>query len=367
MNNILVIVVLVLAIAVVMITIWQLKRKRKFNNQARTSKEKVDEIIDDGVEDDTSSDLPILDLGIVHEGDEKFEDWETIQDLFHEAGIRNVANNMIELCTDDGTRQFVGIAEIAQSNPFLQSHSEENMDNIFQNVWLDSLTENTKITSQWQRKDMHDFFEKAEQRLADDPDEPAYLKELGRKVINHAREKENDVDRIENHVYVEFLTTVTDREVYGDSPEEIEKMVYQVASENILRKIIKSNDSLRLRSHELTQLNNYEILELIYKTLNRNASKKMRFDKFVKQQKFTLFSSDYMTDKQVKDIHRHLQLEYQLAQRLKHDHQNEELEQQVVAAYQKLINYQNQKRHALQEKLDKKEQRRLNQEVINNK
>ena len=39
---------------------------------------------------DTSSDLPILDLGIVHEGDEKFEDWETIQDLFHEAGIRTL-------------------------------------------------------------------------------------------------------------------------------------------------------------------------------------------------------------------------------------------------------------------------------------
>lgn len=344
-NIILAVVALLLFIGLFWFIFHKLSRHRKFNDQPRTHSEKVEDIYDDDSQEKTKDkakdkdkkhDDPArktIDLGIARANDELFDSWLPIQELMKEIGIRRIINNMIEYQMDDDSIVFVGIAVMQQSNPFLKTQEERNIDVALQEVFLDGLNVHTKISSQHQRTDMTNFFQEQERNIHNS-DEPINIQQQGIDILKDARAEEENINRSTNVCYVQFTVDVTDKEIYGDNTRQLEQAIYEEANTKINQAILKANQALSSREHTLTRLDNTDLLELIYKTFNRDTAKLIPFDRIIREQKFSLWTTTCKTDEEVERTRQFLQTLGKSKVKIDNDPHIQALKKNMQEAYQ---------------------------------
>lgn len=101
-------------------------------------------------------------------------------------------------------------------------------------------------------------------------------------------------------------------EVYGDTPEVLEKQIHEKALEKLLRQIANANGILRRADHALNPLDTFGLLEVLYKTFNRESSVKMRFEDIIRKQRFSLYTSAHQSDKLFKEVQQKIKIEAEL-------------------------------------------------------
>ena len=274
-----------------------------------TPRDKYGNKIDNGSDQDDDEEEDDPRLAPINDPDSTFEDWETFEDFLKEIGIINISNGMIEYETGNDSRLFVMIAEMAQSNPTLKTEQELLMDISAQEVFFNSLSEPLKMSSLSQKVDMTDFLTK----LRDDSQymrgSTAEMKEYAREILNDTLDYQKEQDRFENHCYLQFQAIVAPDEVYGDSPEELEEDVERKALEKLFRQIDNSGSILASADHALTPLTQYGLLEMLYKTFNKETATKLRFEDIIKKQKFAIFTSAQQSDTLFKLVQQRIKIE----------------------------------------------------------
>lgn len=259
----------------------------------------------DDVDDDEDNPL----LAPINDPDVTFEDWETFEDFMQEIGIINISDGLIEYETGNNSRLFVMIAEMAQSNPTLKTEQELMLDISAQEVFLNALNEPLKMSSLSQKVDMTDFLNKLREDSQYMRGSTHEMKEYALQVIDDTLDYQKEQDRFENRCYLQFMAVVQPDEVYGDTPEELEEDVQRKALEKLFRQIENSAGILATADHPLTPLTQYGLLEMLYRTFNREQSTKVRFEDIAKKQKFSIFTTAKQSDTLFKMVQQRIQIE----------------------------------------------------------
>jgi len=248
----------------------------------------------------------------VYEGDFAFLDWETWEDFLSQVGVIDIRNAMIEYETGNNSRMFIMLAEMQQSNPSLKTDEELAQANALMEVFLNGLHSPLKETSQSQKVEMTDFLSNLKDHSQYLRHATPQMKKYARTVIDDTLNYQRETDRFENRCYLQFMATVTPEEVYGDSPEVLEKQIHEKALEKLLRQISNADGILRRADHSLSPLDTFGLLEVLYKTFNRESSVKMRFEDIIRKQRFSLFTSARQSDKLFKEVQQRIQIEADL-------------------------------------------------------
>lgn len=363
----------VVLFVVLVVIIWKKgTHKKKFNDTPRTSGEEVEDLYEDDEDDEdeddeeTSDGKKTIDLGIVRAGDEIFDSWEPMQELFKEANIVDVIDDMIQYDEGDGVKTFVGIAEMEQSNPYLKTQHEKQVDDALQQLFLSIQGCRFRISMMWTPTDMKEYFAKVRKRIAKSSESPE-LKEIGKSVIQEADNYEHDDNRFENTIYVQFIVTVDSPDIAeAETKDQVNSMIYEVANRKLNNIIAQSNEILRERHHSLRRLDNFEILEVIYKAFNRRISRTVSFEQFVRQQKFSLYTTAHESDQEVARFDKFAQVERQTKTAVENNKEMQDLKatiDQGIAMY-------NKKRRKIREgiakDLDKRKKEQLQEEIRQN-
>lgn len=248
----------------------------------------------------------------VYEGDFAFLDWDTWEDFLAQVGVIDIRNAMIEYETGNNSRMFIMLAEMQQSNPSLKTDEELAQANALVEVFLNGLHSPLKETSQSQKVEMTDFLNNLRDHSQYLRHSTPQMKKYARTVIDNTLNYQRETDRFENRCYLQFMATVTPEEVYGDSPEVLEKQIHEKALEKLLRQISNADGILRRADHSLSPLDTFGLLEVLYKTFNRESSVKMRFEDIIRKQRFSLFTSARQSDKLFKEVQQRIQIEADL-------------------------------------------------------
>ena len=248
----------------------------------------------------------------VYEGDFAFLDWETWEDFLSQVGVIDIRNAMIEYETGNNSRMFIMLAEMQQSNPSLKTDEELAQANALKEVFLNGLHSPLKETSQSQKVEMTDFLSNLKDHSQYLRHATPQMKKYARTVIDNTLNYQRETDRFENRCYLQFMATVTPEEVYGDSPEILEKQIHEKALEKLLRQISNADGILRRADHSLSPLDTFGLCEVLYKTFNRESSVKMRFEDIFRKQRFSLFTSARQSDKLFKEVQQRIQIEADL-------------------------------------------------------
>ncbi len=293
-----------IAVIVVVIIIYRHSQNSDFDMtpRDRAGQEIEDEEDDEEVIDETAE-KP------VYEDDLTYDDWNSWEDLLQEAGIIDIRDGMIEYETGNNSRMFIALAEMQQSNPYLKTDDELAQQNAIMEVFFNGVREPLKITSQSQRVEMTDFLnqlkENSQRIIGSNPQMKDYASEVIEDTLNYQRQ----TDRFENKAYLQFMAVIEPDEVYGDSPEVLEEQIYEKAAEKLFRQIDRANGLLRRADHALAPLASFGLLEVLYKSFNRESSVKMRFEDIVKLQRYQMFSSSLQSDKYFKDVQQRIHIE----------------------------------------------------------
>lgn len=270
-----------------------------------TPRDKTGNDLDVGDEDD--EDDPSEDP--VYEDDVTYDDWNHWEDLLQEAGIIDIRDGMIEYETGNNSRMFIALAEMQQSNPYLKTDDELAQQNAIQEVFFNGIQEPLKLSSQSQRVEMTDFLNKlrddSQRIIGSNPQ----MKEYAAQVIDNTLIYQRQTDRFENRAYLQFMAIIQPDEVYGDSPQALEEQIHEKAFEKLLRQIDRANGLLRRADHALAPLDTFGLLEVIYKTFNRESSVKIRLEDIVRKQRYQLFTSAIQPDKYFKEVQQRIHIE----------------------------------------------------------
>lgn len=248
----------------------------------------------------------------VYEGDFAFLDWDTWEDFLAQVGVIDIRNAMIEYETGNNSRMFIMLAEMQQSNPSLKTDEELAQANALMEVFLNGIHSPLKETSQSQKVEMTDFLNNLRDHSQYLRHSTPQMKKYARTVIDDTLNYQRETDRFENRCYLQFMATVTPEEVYGDSPEILEKQIHEKALEKLLRQISNADGILRRADHSLSPLDTFGLFEVLYKTFNRESSVKMRFEDIIRKQRFSLFTSARQSDKLFKEVQQRIQIEADL-------------------------------------------------------
>jgi hypothetical protein len=245
----------------------------------------------------------------INDPDLVYDQWSSFESFMKEIGLINIHNGMLEFETGDNSRLFVSVAEMQQSNPFLKSDAEVHQDQVMMEVWLNTLMNPVKISSLSQRVDLTDYLNRLSKHMDVLKGLTPQMKEYGKHIIESTLDYQKQNDRFENHTYVQFMCTVQPDEVYGDTPAKLEEAVQKKAYEKNYRQIANADSLLRRADHSLSELQEYGLLELLYKTFNRESSVKVSFEDIVKSQRFSLFVSALKTDQDFKEVQQRIKVE----------------------------------------------------------
>ncbi|MCT7802171.1 MAG: hypothetical protein N4Q13_06445 [Lactobacillus crispatus] len=305
--TILVIISFVLAIVAIIIAVIIWRRHSQKQNFDLTPRDNAGDAIDtpEDEEDDPSS-------APVYAGDFGFEDWQTWEDFLAEVGVLDIRNAMIEYETGDNSRMFIMLAEMQQSNPSLKTDQELNQDNALAEVFYNGVHRPLKFSSQSQKVEMTDFLNGLKDHSQYLRNSNPEMKKIARDVINDTLSYQHQTDRFENRCYLQFMAIVQPDEVYGDTPEVLEKQIHEKALEKLLRQIANADGILRRADHALNPLDTFGLLEVLYKTFNRESSVKMRFEDIIRRQRFSLYTSARQPDKLFKEVQQKIRIEAEL-------------------------------------------------------
>ena len=372
MGLILTLVAVVLGIVLVVFIYKRGSHKRKFNENPHTSGEGVDpqyEDDDEAAQDDAAADeaaYHTVKTNIVRSDDKMFDTFVPIQQLFEEAAIVDVQDGLIEFDLDNGEgyKVFVGIAEMEQSNPYLKTNRERQVEDAEYQLFLASLGHHAKISLQWQVTDMHAYFNKLRRKVQEDKRNDEDLTKRANEIIDAAQQFEHSSDRFENHVYVQFIEKVKDSDIAdAETKDDLNRLIYETANRKIENDIGTANDVLRVRHHELQRLYNIDLLELIYKTFNRKTSRIIPFDSIIREQKFGLMTTAAESDSKIDLINNMVQVEEQTNTFMKHDDEVQKIKQQMLANYQRIIEIRQREKAKIKEDLDKRNRERIKEEL----
>ena len=272
-------------------------------NMDMTPRDRQGNELDDEVDEDDPSEAP------VYEDDVAFDDWNNWEDLLQEAGIIDIREGMIEYETGNNSRMFIALAEMQQSNPYLKTDDELGQQNAIQEVFFNGVQEPLKLTSQSQRVEMTDFLNRlkdnSQRIIGSNPQMKGYAAQVIQDTLNY----QSQTDRFENRAYLQFMAIISPDEVYGDSPQALEDQIHKKAAEKLFRQIDRANGLLKRADHALAPLDTFGLLEVIYKTFNRESSVKTRLEDIVKQQRYQLFTSAKQPDKYFKQVQQQIHIE----------------------------------------------------------
>lgn len=219
---------------------------------------------------------------------------------------------MIEYETGDNSRMFIMLAEMQQSNPSLKTDQELNQDNALAEVFYNGVHRPLKFSSQSQKVEMTDFLNGLKDHSQYLRNSNPEMKKIARDVINDTLSYQHQTDRFENRCYLQFMAIVQPDEVYGDTPEVLEKQIHEKALEKLLRQIANADGILRRADHALNPLDTFGLCEVLYKTFNRESSVKMRFEDIIRRQRFSLYTSAHQPDKLFKEVQQKIRIEAEL-------------------------------------------------------
>lgn len=277
-------------------------KKKKFDMTARDKNgEELEE--DEDVENDPAQ-APIYD------DDVTYDDWQAWEDFLSEVGLIDIKDGMMEYETSDNSRLFVMLAEMQQSNPYLKTDEELEQQNATMELFYNTFIKNpVKITSQSQKVEMTDYLNQLADNAQHIPGATKEMQEYAAGVIEDTRKYQRETERFENRAYVQFMTTITPDEVYGDTADVLEKQIHEKAYEKLMRQVERASGLLRRADHALAPLDNFGLLEVMYKTFNRESSVKIRFEDIITQQRYALWVTAAQTDTTFKEIQQKIRIE----------------------------------------------------------
>lgn len=296
-----------IAAAIIVIIIFALfiyfrSKKKDFDLTPRDRNgEELDQ--DEDIENDPSQ-------APVYEDDVTYDDWESWEEFLQEIGLVDIKNGMIEYETADNSRMFVMLAEMQQSNPYLKTDDELEQQNAVMELFYNTFIKNpVKITSQSQKVEMTDYLNQLSENAHHIPGVTKEMQRYAEQVIDDTRQYQRETERFENRAYVQFMTTITPDEVYGESTETLEEQIHEKAFEKLMRQIERASGLLRRADHALAPLDNFGLLEVLYKTFNRQSSVKIRFEDIIKKQRYALWVTSPQSDKTFKEIQQKIHIE----------------------------------------------------------
>ncbi|MDM8332773.1 hypothetical protein QUW45_08895 [Limosilactobacillus pontis] len=293
-------------IVVILVGIWLVVRHRRKVDFDMTPRDRNGTPIDDSDEEDEDNDpaeAPIYD------DDLTYDDWLPWENLLQEIGIVDIRDGMIEYETGDNSRLFIMLAEMGQSNPYLKTDEELANNNQIMEVFYNSVMAPLKETSQSQRVEMNDFLNSLKKHSQYLRGANEQMKQYAEHVIDDTLQYQQATDRFENKCYLQFLAVVTPDEVFGETPKMLEEQVHEKAMEKLTRQITRANGLLKRADHPLSPLDTFGLIEVIYKTFNRDSSVKIRLEDIVKDQRFTWYTTAHQNDKTFKKIKQRIQIE----------------------------------------------------------
>ena len=77
----------------------------------------------------------------------------------------------------------------------------------------------------------------------------------------------------------------------------------------MIRQITRADGLLKRADHSLSPLGTFGLLEVLYRTFNRDSSVRIRLEDIVKRQRFTLFTSAHQNDVNFKQVQQRIQIE----------------------------------------------------------
>ena len=237
------IVAVLVALIVGGIVIYRHSKKQDFDMTPRDKS--GDEIETD--EEDDPSETPVYEDDVTYGAD----GWETWENLLQEAGIIDIRDGMIEYETGNNSRMFIALAEMQQSNPYLKTDDELAQQNAVQEVFFNGVQNPLKLTSQSQRVEMTDFLTRLKDNSQRIIGSNPQMKQYAAEVIEDTLSYQRQTDRFENRAYIQFMAIIEPDEVYGDTPEVIERQIHEKAMEKLVRQIERANGLLRRADHAL--------------------------------------------------------------------------------------------------------------------
>lgn len=269
-----------------------------------TPRDKTGEEYEDEDEEDEEPETTPL-----HDDDVTYEDWNTWEDFLAEVGVIDIRNGMIEYETGDNSRLFIMLAEEQQSNPYLKTDEEIEQQQAINEVFLNGINHPLKQTSQSQRVDMTDFLNNLLDSSQNMRGANKNMKLYAEQVINDTLNYQQQTDRFEKRTYIQFMALVLPDEVYGDSPQVIEEQIHEKAYEKLFRQIDRADGIMRRVDHSIVPLDTFGLLEVLYKTFNRESSIKVRWEDIITSQRYSLFTRAEQSDTMYKKVQQMIHIE----------------------------------------------------------
>lgn len=245
----------------------------------------------------------------VFDDDLTYDDWQSWQTFLQEVGLIDIRDGMLEYETGDNSRMFVMLAEMGQSNPYLKTDEEQEQNNMIMEVFFNGVQAPLKLSSQSQKVEMTDYLNELREHSQFLHNANDKMKQYAAKVLDSTLQYQRATDRFENKVYLQFLAVIKPDEVSGDTPLALERDIHEKAYEKLVRQITRANGLLRRADHPLSILDNFGLLEVLYKTFNRASSVRIRLEDIIKKQNFSLYTGGIQNTATYKKIQQMIQAE----------------------------------------------------------
>ena len=304
------IVISFLGVIIVAVIAYIIIRKRmEARDFDTTLKDHNGDPINDDDDGDDVDDAQAPETEPVYGDDLTYDDYHTWEELLQEVGVIDIRDGMIEYETGNNSRLFVMLAEMGQSNPYLKTDEELALNNQIMEVFYNSLILPLKMSSQSQRVEMTDFLNTLKDHSQYLKGATPEMKDYAARVIDDTLQYQRATDRFENKCYLQFQAIVTPDEVAADTPAKLEEQIHQKAMEKLIRQITRADGLLKRADHSLSPLGTFGLLEVLYRTFNRDSSVRIRLEDIVKRQRFTLFTSAHQNDVNFKKVKQRIQIE----------------------------------------------------------
>lgn len=301
-NNKLFVIAIVVAVLIIFLIIYrhhQRKLNADFDDQPR---DRNGEVFED---DDEIEELPPLrEQGAIF-GDED-NPWNTFTDFIDEIGIVDIKNGIIEYESVEGKRKFVMLAEQRKSNPLLKSAAENMQSLSYRELFYNSLSGPFKQSAQRRKINMKEFNSEQRKRVAEispsDNKRDTVVRTYAQSLLDESQAYEDENTRFESMIILQFATFVPEDEVYGETREEIEKMVQDRALRDLATQIGHASSIMKKAGQPVIAMDTFGALEALYTSWHPNISVKVRFDDIVRSQRFVEFITARQDDIQYESV-----------------------------------------------------------------
>lgn len=301
-NNVFLVLGVVVVVVLIFVLIYrhhQRKLNADFNDQPR---DRNGDVYDDDVEEEELP--PLREQGATF-GDED-NPWNTFTDFIDEIGIVDIKGGIIEYESVEGKRKFVMLAEQRKSNPLLKSAAENMQSLSFRELFYNRLTGPFKQSAQRRKINMKEFNLEQRKRVAEisptDNKRDTVVREYAQSLLDESQAYEDENTRFESMIILQFATFVPEDEVYGETKEEIEKMVHDRALRDLAAQVGHATSILKNAGQPVIAMDTFGALEALYTSWHPNISVKIRFDDIVRSQRFVEFITARQDDVQYEEV-----------------------------------------------------------------